>query len=32
LNVWHALFTLANAQGDLQDFLQVLHASPTGAP
>jgi outer membrane protein TolC len=32
LNVWHALFTLANAQGDLQDFLQVLHASPSGAP
>jgi outer membrane protein len=32
LNVWHALFTLANAQGDLQGFLQILHASPTGAP
>jgi outer membrane protein len=32
LNVWHALFTLANAQGDLQGFLQVLHGPPAGAP
>lgn len=32
LNVWHALFTLANAQGDLQGFLQVLHGSGAGAP
>lgn len=32
LNVWHALFVLANAQGDLQGFLQVLHGSGAGAP
>lgn len=32
LNVWHALFTLANAQGDLQNFLQLLHGAATGAP
>lgn len=32
LNVWHALFALANAQGDLQGFLQVLHGSGAGAP
>lgn len=32
LNVWHALFILANAQGDLQTFLQLLHSPTTGAP
>ncbi len=32
LNVWHALFSLANAQGDLRGFFQVLHASGAGAP
>ncbi len=32
LNVWHALFTLANAQGDLESFLQILHTSAAGAP
>ena len=28
LNVWHALFAVANAQGNLQDFLQVLRGAP----
>lgn len=31
LNVWHALFGIASSQGDLQDFLQMLHAATTGA-
>jgi outer membrane protein TolC len=30
LNVWHSLFNVAYAQGDLEPFLAVLHASPGG--
>lgn len=30
LNVWHGLFAVANAQGGLQDFLQVLRGTPPG--
>ena len=30
LNVWHGLFAIANAQGDLRDFLQVLRGTPPG--
>jgi Trp operon repressor len=27
LNVWHSLFNVASAQGDLQPFLNVLRGS-----
>lgn len=30
LNVWHGLFAVASAQGNLQDFLQVLRGAPPG--
>src|SRR5665213_2750398 len=30
LNVWHGLFAVASAQGNLQDFVQVLHGAPIG--
>jgi outer membrane protein TolC len=30
LNVWHGLFEVANTQGDLQDFLQVLRGTTQG--
>ncbi len=30
LNVWHGLFAVANAQGNLQDFLQVLRGTQPG--
>jgi outer membrane protein len=30
LNVWHGLFAVANAQGNLQDFLQLLRSAPPG--
>jgi outer membrane protein len=30
LDVWHGLFAVANAQGNLQDFLQVLRGTPGG--
>jgi outer membrane protein TolC len=30
LNVWHGLFGVAYAQGDLQQFLQVLRGTPPG--
>ena len=30
LNVWHGLFAVASAQGNLQDFLQILHGAPAG--
>ncbi len=30
LDVWHGLFAVANAQGNLQDFLQLLRSSPPG--
>ncbi len=31
LDVWHGLFAVANAQGNLQDFLQLLRGTPQGA-
>jgi outer membrane protein len=31
LNVWRGLFDVAYAQGDLQEFLQVLHGATLGA-
>jgi outer membrane protein TolC len=31
LNVWHGLFGVASAQGDLQAFLQILRDTPSGA-
>jgi outer membrane protein len=31
LNVWHGLFGVAYAQGDLQEFLQILRGTPLGA-
>lgn len=31
LNVWHGLLAVANAQGNLQDFLQALRGTPQGA-
>jgi outer membrane protein len=30
LNVWHGLFAVANAQGSLQDFLQLLRGAAPG--
>jgi outer membrane protein len=30
LNVWHGLFAVANAQGNLRDFLQLLRSTPPG--
>jgi len=30
LNVWGGFFAVANAQGNLQDFLQLLRSSPPG--
>jgi outer membrane protein len=30
LNVWHGLFGVANAQGNLQTFLQVLRGTMPG--
>jgi len=30
LNVWHGLFAVASAQGNLQDFLQLLRGTPPG--
>jgi outer membrane protein len=30
LNVWQGLFAVANAQGNLQDFLQLLRSTPPG--
>ncbi|MGA7795558.1 MAG: TolC family protein [Candidatus Acidiferrales bacterium] len=30
LNVWHGLFAVASAQGNLQDFLQLLRSVPPG--
>jgi outer membrane protein len=30
LNVWHGFFSVASAQGNLQDFMQVLHGTPVG--
>jgi outer membrane protein TolC len=30
LNIWHGLFAVASAQGNLQDFMQVLHGTPIG--
>ena len=30
LNVWHGLFAVASAQGNLQDFMQILHATAVG--
>ena len=30
LSVWRGLFSVAYAQGDLQSFLQVLHATTAG--
>ncbi len=30
LNVWHGLFAVANAQGNLQDFLQLLRGTQPG--
>ena len=30
LNVWHGLFTVASAQGNLQDFLQIVRGTPAG--
>ena len=30
LNVWHGLFGVAYAQGDLQEFLQILRGTPPG--
>ena len=30
LNVWHGLFGVAYAQGDLQEFLQTLRGTPAG--
>lgn len=31
LNVWHGLFAAASAQGNLQDFLQLVRGVPPGA-
>lgn len=30
LNVWHGLFAVASAQGNLQGFLQILRGTPAG--
>ncbi len=30
INIWHGLFAVASAQGNLEGFLQVLHGTPTG--
>jgi len=30
LNVWHGFFGVASAQGNLQDFLRLLHGTPPG--
>ncbi len=30
LNVWHGLFAVASAQGNLQDFIRALHGIPLG--
>jgi outer membrane protein TolC len=30
LNVWHGLFAVAGAQGNLQNFIKILHGTPAG--